>query len=91
MFRDWITYGAIVLYIILYATNALTISHLLSLYPQLYVVPFTESLCIIFTLIDGGIILREFESYSAQELSFVLLGCLITLSGLVVKALGGAG
>ena len=85
MYHDWITYAAMLLFVMLYVTDIMVMNLSVSLYSQLYVIPLQETLIIVFNLLSGGLILGEFRSYSSQEFAFVLAGCCLTVFGLMVK------
>ena len=38
-----------------------------------------------FNLLSGGLILGEFRNYSSKEFSFVIIGCCLTVLGLLIK------
>ena len=40
MYHDWITYAAVVLFCMLYVTDIMVMNLSVSLYSQLYVIPF---------------------------------------------------
>lgn len=57
----------------------------MSLYSQLYVLPFYESCSICFNLVSGLMLMGERDLYSKQQLSCIFIGCLISVSGILLK------
>ena len=86
MYRDWITYAAGAFFVIVYITDVMVMNLSVSLYNQLYVVPFGETLAIVFNLLSGGLILGEFYNYNEMECALVFVGCILTVFGLVTKS-----
>lgn len=65
--------------------NIWTLNQSMSLYSQLHVLPLYESSCILFNLLAGGLILNEFSLYSHRQLSFIVLGCSLSITGILFK------
>ena len=62
--------------------NLIGLNHTLSLFPQLKVIPAYQSSQIICTMLSGGIILNEFQGYSAPQLIANFFGSVICILGL---------
>lgn len=54
-------------------------------YSQLYVTPFYECCAIFFNLISGLVLIGEYELYTSGQLIRILLGCIVSIGGIVLK------
>ena len=57
----------------------------MSMYSQLYVLPFYESSNICFNLASGLILMGEFDLYTTEQLLYIFIGCLISICGISLK------
>lgn len=65
--------------------NFVNLNSVIRLYSQLQAMPLYESCIIFMNLLCGGFIMNEFEYYSAFQMTMVLLGSAITVSGILYK------
>lgn len=69
------------------SSNFYNLNVTMSMYSQLYVLPFYESCSICFNLVSGLVLMGEFELYTALQLSCIFIGCLISVTGILLKLL----
>ena len=60
----------------------------MSMYSQLYVLPFYESCAIFFNLISGILLLGEYKVYTGDTLVSIMFGCLVSVFGIMLKLQG---
>lgn len=78
----YIFWGAIVVTML---SNVYNLNVTMRNYSQLYVMPFYESCSIFCNLISGLVLMDEFCLYTRKQLIFIFIGCLISISGILLK------
>lgn len=66
-------------------SNVYNLNVTMRIYSQLYVMPFYESCQIFCNLISGLALMGEYNRYTKLQLTYIFVGCLISISGILLK------